>query len=67
MKRQIKLQWKIGSYLLIFAALVIAVVFFFQMALLQPMYEKSRKESVVLVSDSIVRMIEADRFDDPED
>ena len=67
MKKQIRLQWKIGSYLLVFAALVIAVVFFFQFVLLRPMYEKSRKDSVVQVSDAVVRMIESGQYDDLED
>ena len=66
MKKKIKLQWKIGGYLLAFAAVVIAVIFVFQSMLLQPMYEQSRKESVMLVSDAIVSMIRNGEMDDPE-
>ena len=67
MKKQIKLQWKIGSYLLIFAVIVIAVIYVFQSMLLQPMYEQSRRESVSVVSDSLKTLLESGDFDDPED
>ena len=67
MKKQIKLQWKIGSYLIAFAAVVLAVIFVFQSMLLEPMYERSRKDSVVAVSDTLKALLENGDFDDPEE
>ncbi len=64
MKKQISLKWKIGRYLGIFAVLVIAVIFLFQVVLLQPMYEASRIRAVKEVAESIREGLETDNFDE---
>jgi hypothetical protein len=46
LKKQISLKWKIGRYLVAFAILTVAVVFLFQVVLLEPMYERSKIQAV---------------------
>ena len=47
------LQFKIGRYLLIFSAFVIAVIAIFQLVLLEPMYEQSKTDEVIDVAERI--------------
>ncbi len=46
MKKKISLKWKIAKYLGVFSAGLIALLALFQIVLLEPMYEKSRMNSV---------------------
>ena len=64
MKKQISLKWKIGRYLLVFAVLVIAVIFVFQILLLEPMYEQSKAATIMNVSDNVMDAIENDYGND---
>ena len=57
MKKQISLKWKIGRYLVGFAVLTIAVIFLFQVVLLEPMYERSKIQAVKEVSESVITAI----------
>lgn len=63
MKKQISLKWKIGRYLLIFGVFMIAVMFVFQILLLEPMYEQSKIDTVKSVSDTIVNALDEDEDD----
>ena len=58
MKKQISLKWKIGRYLVGFAILTVAVIFLFQVVLLEPMYERSKIQAVKEVSESVIQAIE---------
>jgi len=57
LKKPISLKWKIGKYLLAFAILTVAVIFLFQVILLEPMYERSKIHSVEEVSDAVIQAI----------
>ena len=58
MKNKVSLKWKIGRTLLLFGGLVIALLFLFQLVLLEPMYESSKVKSVKDISESIAERIE---------
>ena len=64
LKKQISLKWKIGRYLLAFGVFIIAVMFIFQIGLLEPMYEQSKINTVKLVSDAIVNALDDDMDED---
>ena len=57
MKRQISLKYKIGRYLVVFSVLIVAVIFLFQVVLLEPMYERSKIQAVKEVSESVVQAV----------
>ena len=67
MKKITSLKWKIGRYLLTFGVLVIGMIFLFQNILLKPMYENNRIKEVKSISDSIVRELVEEDFDDEDD
>ncbi|MEE8807347.1 MAG: HAMP domain-containing sensor histidine kinase [Lactimicrobium sp.] len=60
MKKKVSLKWKIGRYLIVFAAVLIFTLFVFQVGLLEPMYEHSKVEAVKAVGDEIVSEIDSD-------
>ena len=60
MKKQISLKWKIGKYLLIFAVSLLAVLWVFQVKLLEPMYEAAKIDTVKKTSNEIVSAISSD-------
>ena len=60
MKKKISLKWKIARYLLIFAALVIGMIWIFQTLLLEPMYERSKIKSVKDTADQIAEAVQAE-------
>lgn len=64
MKRQISLKWKIGRYLIVFAASILALVWLFQIVLLQPMYENYKTENVKKVSSQIISALDSDDLDE---
>ena len=64
MKKQVDLKWKIGRYLLAFAVLLIALLFVFQILLLEPMYEQEKIKSVKKVGDEIAASIDDDNLTD---
>ena len=64
LKKQISLKWKIGRYLLAFGVFIIAVMFIFQIGLLEPMYEQSKINTVKLGSDAIVNALDDDMDED---
>ena len=64
MKRQISLKWKIGRYLIVFAASILALVWLFQIVLLQPMYENYKTENVKRVSSQIVSALDSDNLNE---
>ncbi|MEE3486861.1 MAG: HAMP domain-containing sensor histidine kinase [Bulleidia sp.] len=53
MKKKITLRNKIARYLLVFAGLLIGLLVLFQLVLLQPMYEHSKRQAVARVMESI--------------
>lgn len=57
MKKQISLKWKIGRYLVGFAILTVAVIFLFQVVLLEPMYERSKIQAVKDVSEAVIQAV----------
>ncbi len=62
MKNRVSLKWKIGRTLLLFGVLVIALLFLFQLILLEPMYEHSKIKAVKAISESIADKIEDDEL-----
>lgn len=60
LKKKVSLRWKIGRYLIIFAAVLICLLFVFQVGLLEPMYEHSKVDAVKAVGDQIVSEIDSD-------
>lgn len=66
MKKPISLRWKIARTLLVFGLFMIAVLFFFQAVLLEPMYEQNKISTVKNVSDSIAALIESGEDIDEE-
>ena len=64
MKKLNSLKWVIGSCLSAFALLVIALLFFFQTVLLEPMYEYNQVQTVRTVSDAVSESIDASDLDD---
>jgi len=64
LKKQISLRWKIGRYLLFFGVMVIALLFVFQVVLLEPMYERYKLNMVYSVSDEIVASLDSEDLED---
>ncbi len=64
MKRQISLKWKIARYLAFFGALVIVLLFVFQVILLEPMYERYKLNMIHVVSDNVVNALDNDDLDE---
>ena len=58
MKKKISLKWKIGRYLILFAVVLIALLFLFQIVLLEPMYESSKLSSVKYEGEEIASAID---------
>jgi len=53
LKKQISVKWKIGSYLLFFSGFILVLLFIFQMLLLEPMYERSKANTIESVADMV--------------
>lgn len=64
MKKKISLKWKIGRYLILFAVVLIALLFLFQIVLLEPMYESSKLSSVKYAGEEIASAIDEDTLED---
>lgn len=64
MKNKASLRWKIGKYLFVFAGVLIGLLFLFQVVLLEPMYKRSKMESVRNIGDEIARAIDSDELED---
>ncbi|MCR5794711.1 MAG: HAMP domain-containing histidine kinase [Solobacterium sp.] len=64
MKKLNSLGWVIGLCLSAFAILVIALLFFFQTVLLEPMYEYNQVQTVKTVSNAVSESIGASDLDD---
>lgn len=64
MKKKASLRWKIGKYLLIFAGVLIGLLFLFQVVLLEPMYRRSKMESVRSIGDDIAHAIDSEQLED---
>lgn len=60
MKKQTSLKWKICKYLVCFLVFTIAIIFLFQVVLLEPMYERSKIQAVKDVSSSVVYALNND-------
>ncbi len=63
MKKKISLKWKIGRYLLLFAFLVIGMIWILQMFLLQPMYESSKVRALTDTAEHISSALSAEGED----
>jgi signal transduction histidine kinase len=63
-KGGVSLKGKIGLYLFVFAAVLIALLFVFQMMLLEPMYEHEKIDSVKKTGDAIANAIDEDDLTD---
>lgn len=64
MKKEISLKWKIARYLIVFAVVLIALLFLFQVVLLEPMYESSKVSSVKNAGDEIANALDSDALED---
>lgn len=64
MKKQSSLKWKLYKYLTVFALGLLAVIFVFQIVLLEPMYEKSKIQSIKAVEKSVELGLQTDNFDE---
>ena len=60
----VSLKGKIGLYLFVFAAVLITLLFVFQMMLLEPMYEHEKIDSVKKTGDAIANAIDEDDLTD---
>lgn len=60
MKKKISLKWKIAKYLIVFTALLIALIWVFQIVLLEPMYERNKISTIRNASDEIVTHLDKD-------
>ena len=60
----VSLKGKIGLYLFVFAAVLITLMFVFQMMLLEPMYEHEKIDSVKKTGDAIANAIDEDDLTD---
>lgn len=63
MKKQTSLKWKLCKYLIVFAAIILAVIFVFQNVLLEPMYEASKIDSIKDVEKTVEVGLQTDDFD----
>lgn len=63
-KGGVSLKGKIGLYLFVFAAVLITLLFVFQMMLLEPMYEHEKIDSVKKTGDAIANAIDEDDLTD---
>ncbi|NCB33434.1 MAG: HAMP domain-containing histidine kinase [Erysipelotrichia bacterium] len=62
MKKKISLKWKIARYLILFATILIALIWVFQIALLQPMYQQYKVSTVKNAANEIVDNLDSDRL-----
>lgn len=62
MKKKISLKWKIAKYLLVFAAVLISLIWLFQIALLKPMYERYKISTVKNAANEIVENLDSDNL-----
>lgn len=60
----VSLKGKIGLYLFVFAAVLLTLLFVFQMMLLEPMYEHEKIDSVKKTGDAIANAIDEDDLTD---
>jgi len=63
LKKKSSLKWKIASYLISFAAGLILLLSVFQTVLLEPMYEKYKKDTVRRAGDEVVAAIKSEDTD----
>ncbi len=64
MKKHSSLRWKIARYLGCFTFLMIAVIFVFQMLLLEPMYTANKVKSIKEVSRQVEEVLEQGDYDE---
>ena len=64
LKKKTSIRWKIGKYLFVFAAGLIGLLFLFQVVLLEPMYQRSKVQSVRIIGNDFARAIDSEKLDD---
>ncbi len=64
MKKKSSLKWKIARYLLTFAAGLIVLLTVFQTVLLEPMYERYKRDTVKKAGDEVVEALQTGNEDD---
>ena len=62
MKKKISLKWKIARYLIVFATVMITLIWVFQIALLQPMYQQYKITTVKNATNEIVENLDSDNL-----